>query len=188
MAETVAKTTRSRKSQTTPEALCSVNIRFQIPGYADFGQATGRGDTPEQAARNLTETIAATKAALAPAPAPQTELLSAPRTREQILAGLLTCGMQKAVAKGDMGLVERLAKAAALVLSASVEPTDRADCTAVRSACHAETWYEVETSTGKHTCSCPDYQHHRDEAKRYCCKHIAAVMMHQRIAAEVNGN
>jgi len=165
-------------------------MRVPIPGYADTALVTGRGDTPEQAARNLTETIQATKAALAPAPAAQTEPLHAPRSREQVLAGLLTCGMQKAVTKGDMGLVERLAKAAAIVLAKEhlyQDPNTPDHYELLGQMRHAQmTLYHVNPRTLH--CTCPDFSTHNSEAqeKRHMCKHLLAVMMYERITTEVS--
>lgn len=153
-----------------PEAACSVNGFFTVNGWTRDFQATGRGATPQEAAHNLKATMVATQEALAPIPPP---------TREERLASLLACGLTRAVSKGDTGLVERLAKAAALVLSDAVEPTERVQAMAVRSAHQPDTWYTIEGIS----CSCPDWERHREEGG-YCCKHRLAVWMHRKLGAE----
>lgn len=147
-----------------PEASCSVNLRFAVGPYGQMAQATGRGMTAAEAARNLRETMEATRAELAPPPPP---------TREARLAQLLACGLTRAVAKGDGGLVERLAKAAALVLSGAVEPTERAQALAVRSQRDMNVWYTVEGLA----CSCPDWGKRRGDETPYHCKHRLAVWL-----------
>src|ERR1043166_2134674 len=117
-----------------PEAACSVNGYFHIDGYADRFQATGRGHNAADAARNLADTINATRAALETPPPPP--------SREERLSALLACGLTKAVAKHDYDLVCRLSKAAALVLSGAVEPTASPAVMAVRSQAHPEAWFE----------------------------------------------
>lgn len=155
--------------QAPPEMFCSVNGFFYVGDKGDKFQATGRGFTPAEAAQNLKETMAATLEALAPpvvaAPAPQ--------SREAQIAALLTCGLRKAMQVNDMGLVERLAKAAAIVLSGGVELSNRPGALAVRSQSNPETTYEVE---GK-LCTCQDSQRHQDRV----CKHVLAAAMWQRL-------
>lgn len=116
------------------------------------------------------QTIDATRQALAP------EGPAVPATREARLAQLLTCGLQRASNKGDWGLVERLSKAAALVLRGAVEGTERAQAYAVRSQAQPDTWYTVEAGH----CSCPDWHKHRDEG-RYYCKHGLSVLLTQKL-------
>lgn len=154
-----------------PEAPCSVNGFFEVEGYGRL-QATGRGITPQDAAQNLADTMAATREALAP---PAAE----PKTREAQVAELLACWLGKAVARKDFGLVERLSKGAALVLAGMVELGNRPGVLAVRSASSPETWYEVEGRT----CTCQDYACHvRKGEPEYACKHITAAAMWQRLS------
>jgi len=160
-------------------------MRVPIPGYADTALVTGRGNDAAEAARNLTETIQATKAALAPGEKREARSeKQEDRSREQIVAGLLTCGMQKAVAKGDMGLVERLAKAAALVLGDRIQTTDTPDVYRVLSLTNDTHYLVVATAL---TCTCPDWHKHNGEAqeKRHLCKHVLATIMDQRVQAEL---
>jgi len=159
---------------TYPEMLCSVNLRFKVDGYPDYAQATGRGETPEQATANLTATIAATTAALAPQPA-------TPRTPVQIIAGLVTCGMEKAVSRGDMGRVERLAKAAALVLGGRIETTEHDEVYRVHSLTSDQHYLVVANAL---TCTCPDARRQSTDEKPWLCKHVIAALMAQRIAKE----
>jgi hypothetical protein len=157
-----------------PEAACSVNIRFRVEGYGD-AQATGRGTSPAEAAQNLRQTIDATRLALAPEGPP------VPPTRAEQVAHLLSHGLTKALIQGDTGLVERLAKAAALVLGNAVEPTDSPAVMAVRSAHEPSTWYEVANGM---VCTCKDWEkHHRAGDGRYRCKHVLCVLMSARMTA-----
>jgi hypothetical protein len=156
---------RANSPAPLPEAACSVNGYFHIDGYADRFQATGRGHSAADAARNLADTIRATRAALETPPPPP--------SREQRLSALLACGLTKAVAKHDYDRVCRLSKAAALVLSGAVEPTASPAVMAVRSQAHPETWYEVSGAV----CSCPDSVKHVRNGEKYLCKHGLAVAM-----------
>ena len=151
-----------------PEALCSITLRVPMRGYADHALITGRGQTGAEAAAQWEGTRDALAAVLAPPPLP---------TSEARLAQLLACGLQKAVAKEDYGLVERLSKAVALVLSGAVEPTKRVQALAVRSQRDSSLWYTVEGQC----CSCPDWQKHRADEAGYCCKHIAAAYFWRKI-------
>ena len=153
-----------------PEAACSVNLRFDVPGYADRAQATGRGASPAEAAAHLRETIDATRLALAP---------PAPPMREEQLAHLLASGLAKATAQADYGLVERLAKAAALVLSGAVEATDSPAVMAVRSQTAADHWYEVTLSG--FVCTCKDWSHAAQAGHMRPCKHGLAVAFSTRL-------
>ena len=163
----------------TPEALCSMNGFVKI-GRAETRnhQVTGRGATPEEAAANFFGCLDALEAGYAARAQCETPPAApAPPSREARLAQLLTCGLQRAVTKGDMGLVERLSKAAALVLSGAVEPTERAQALAVRSQAHPDTWYTVEGLC----CSCPDWGKHRAEETPYHCKHLLAAWLHKKL-------
>ena len=154
-----------------PEATHSVNGYFFIQGHRERYQATGRGWSAQEAAQNLADTIAATREALAP-PVPE------PKTREAQVAELLTCWLGKAAARGDFGLVERLSKAAALVLAGMVELGNRPGMLAVRSSKDAGTWYDVEGRT----CTCQDYTcHARKGEPEHACKHIAAAALHLKL-------
>lgn len=161
-------------TQTQPalsEAACSVNVFFEISGYGK-AQATGRGHTAPEAAENLRQAIVATRAALGP-PAPEPP-------KPVRLADLLACGLEKAVAKGDLCRVERLAKAAALVLSGAVEYCAMDGMWTVRSQSNPQTVYDV-CSTG--VCRCEDYQRHVSAEPGWFCKHGLAVLFTIRLAA-----
>jgi hypothetical protein len=87
--------------------------------------------------------------------------------------------MGKAVERQDFGLVEKLAKGAALVLAGFVELGNRPGLLAVRSSASPETWYDVEGRT----CSCQDYVcHARKGQPEHVCKHIAAAALWQRLS------
>ena len=143
------------------EAPCSINAHVDINGLRV--QVTGRGLTPEDAASNFRQTLAA----MQPPPVPT------PKTLAAQVAELLACGLGKASAAQDWPLVERLSKAAALVLAGMVELGDRPGMLAVRSMANPDTWYEVE---GK-LCTCPDAQHHPERV----CKHVLAAKIYERI-------
>ena len=162
---------RPSKPAPMPEATHSVNLFFEVAGYGK-AQATGRGHNAADAARNLADTIRATRAALETPPPPP--------SREERLSALLACGLRKAVAKQDYDRVCRLSKAAALVLSGAVEPTASPAVLAVRSQEHPETWYEVES--GK--CTCPDSQKHVRNGEKYLCKHSLATAMVAKLEAD----
>lgn len=153
-----------------PEATHSVNVFFDVDGYGK-AQATGRGNSAKEAAANLLATMQETRAALAPQPVvPQ----------KVTIGELLTCGLKKATAKQDWGLVERLTKAAALVLSGAVNPGERAGMLTVQSEKTPTHWYEVDGTA----CSCKDYEHrHQDGDKAYYCKHGLAAMLYTRLQA-----
>jgi len=157
---------------TLPEAACSVNLLFDVPGYGK-AQATGRGANADEAAANLTATIAATRAALAPVPAEPPM-----RTRTEQLAALLACGLDKAMAKHDLSLVERLSKAAALVLGGAVAPGEREGLLTVRSQREPELWYSVEAGQ----CTCKDWSTHTKAGQKFCCQHVLASAMYLRLA------
>ena len=151
-----------------PEAPCSINGFFTIPGFARDFQATGRGTTATEAARNLATTMAATREALAPAPAP---------TREAQVAALLAKGLACAAAKHDTALVDRLSKAAYLVLSDAVQTTDSPAVMAVRSMSILDITYEV---TGT-VCTCPAWGKAARAGTPHVCKHGLAVAMTARL-------
>ena len=154
-----------------PEAAISLNGYIHVTGLTERIQVTARGHDAAEAAQRLKAGMDAVQATFAPAPPP---------TREARLAQLLTCGLQRAVAKGDMGLVERLSKAAALVLSGAVEPTDSPTVMAVRSQTEPETWYEVSGTI----CTCPDSQKHLRNGEKYLCKHALSILIAQRLQTE----
>lgn len=154
-----------------PAALCSVNLRFPVPGYGD-AQATGRGATPQEAARNLRATMDATREALAPEPEP---------TREEKLAQLLSKCVLKATQRGDFEAVTRLAKAYALAAKGYVDdPTNRAGEWCVRSERDPQLWYTINTTEHGMLCSCPDAGYNPERP----CKHQLAVHFHSRIAQQ----
>ena len=169
---TLPESTEAVKSQLT-EASHSVNLFFEVEGYGK-AQATGRGFTAHDAAQNLADTITATRALLAP-PAPVEPPML---TNEQRLAQMLVCGIQRAWAMGDEGLEARMIKAAKLVRAEAVQLGNREGLYAVRSLHAPETWYEVEAQR----CTCPDYAKHFEDASKYRCKHVLAVMMYERLS------
>jgi len=170
-----AKVVIVKEPGTFPEAACSINLLFDVPGYGK-AQATGRGLTADEAVANLAGTIAATRAALAPTPPVPAE--PPMRTRTEHLAEMLACGLDKAMAKHDLSLVERLSKAAALVLGGAVAPGEREGMLAVRSQREPETWYSVEAGQ----CTCKDWSTHTTAGQKYTCKHILASAMYTRLA------
>ena len=161
-----------------PEAACSVNVMFDLPGYGK-AQATGRGANADEAAANLASTIAATRAALAPVPAAVAVVVEPPAlSNTQRVAHMLACGLDKAMARQDVALVERLSKAAALVLGGAVAPGERDGLLTVRSQAEPETWYSVEAGQ----CTCKDWSLHTKAGAKFCCKHVLSAMMYTRLA------
>ena len=150
------------------EAPCSMNTHVEVPGLGRV-QVTGRGLTPAEAAANLRGQVEA----LTPTPAPV-------QTREARLAQLLTCGLAKAAAKQDWALIEKLSKAAALVLSGAVQPGEREGTTAVRSLTTPLAWYTIDED-GR--CSGPDAAHRAKEGEAYYCKHNCARLLAIRLGA-----
>lgn len=165
-----------------PEAPCSVNLFFEVQGYGK-AQATGRGTTPQEAVANLQGTIQATRAALATRAAIETPPAPpAPPSREAQLATLLTCGIQRALSKGDMGLIERLSKAMVLVLSDAVTPGMHEATWTVRSEANSDTSYEVSHGGA---CTCKDWKHRNKTGEStYRCKHILAVLFTERLGSQ----
>jgi len=155
------------------EAPCSMNAHVEIPGLGRT-QVTGRGQTGLDAAHQLKAGVDALQALYA------AQALLAPR--QQRLASLLTCGLGKAAAKQDWGLVERLSKAAALVLKGAVESTDSPTVLAVRSQTHQPGWYEVTVDSW--WCTCPDWEHHTRRGEPWLCKHGLAAALTQRLDAQ----
>ena len=162
----------------TPEALCSMSGNIKV-GACDVRSnlVTGRGATPEEAASNFFASRQLLLDGYAALDRPQPPAI--PLTREARLAQILTCGLAKAVANGDYSLVERLAKAVALVLSDAVTPTEIAPVFAVRSQKNEYEWYEV---SGK-VCTCPDSTKHVKAGDiGYYCKHVLAVIFTAKLA------
>lgn len=158
---------RKPKTPTLSEAPCSVNTFVETSTLGRI-QVTGRGTTPAEAVANLQGMVEA----LRPPPPPV-------RSREERLAQLLTCGLTRATAKGEWAMVEKLAHAAALVLSGAVQPGERDGVLTVRSRSNSELWYDVENGC----CSCTDYMQKAKEGETYYCKHLVCVLMFQRLAA-----
>lgn len=151
-----------------PEAACSINGRFFITGYSDSFQVTGRGASPQEAARNLKGTMDATREALAPTPL-------APR--EERLALLVARGTQKALAARDYPRLERLTKAYILVVRGFVEEVIFDDKPQGIWKVHSQqdpihTTYSVQGRT----CDCPDARRHAEDT-HYFCKHSTAVCL-----------
>ena len=146
-----------------PEAPCSITMRVPMPGYADHALITGRGQTGAEAAAQWQGSRDAMLAVVT-APAP---LLS----RTQRLSLFLACGLEKALAAQDTGRVQRLLKAAALVLAGCVsQESDGAYV--VRSQTEPEkTVYRVVG----HACTCQDATRHADESS-FWCKHALSVL------------
>lgn len=157
-----------------PEAACSLNVFVDTP--AGRIQATARGEHEAETITRLASLVDGIKLQFC-APPP-------PPSREARLAQLLAKGLTSAVNKGDTTLIERLSKAAALVLAGAVEPTDTPAVLAVRSQTSRDHWYEV-TMQGL-VCTCPDWaKHHQaDDTQHYLCKHGLAVAMLARLDAQ----
>ena len=154
------------------DALCSMNGFVKIGRHETRDhQCTGRGATPEEAAANYfgcVDTLEAGYAARAMRQAPPVPLAS----RTQRLSLLLACGLEKAVGKHDWKLVERLMKAAALVLAGRVVPLDDGGYQ-VRSQTEPETtMYEVHGRV----CTCPDSRKHEGDELGYRCKHVVSCL------------
>jgi len=161
-----------------PEAQCNVSLKFCVRSleFPEAALATGRGRTPDEAAANLAATITATRKALAPK-------IDEPVKPTTTLGNLLECGIKKAVNKGDMNLVTRLAKAAALVVSEAVQPGNRDGLWTVRSqaAGNEGTWYELEPL--RNSCSCADQQKRLRAEQPGWCKHLLAYAFYNRLNA-----
>ena len=156
-----------------PEASCSVNLFFEVPGYGK-AQATGRGRTGAEAVDNLRQTIAHTLSAFAPHPPPLA-------SRTQRLSLLLACGLEKALAKDDGKLAERLTKAALLVLAGHVEEVviDGQPMGVYRVRSQAEPANTVYDVQGR-VCECQDSRRHAEDTTPYHCKHsLASLLVHR---------
>lgn len=156
-----------------PEATISLNCFVEVPGLGRC-QVTARGFSEAEAVQHLlcaTEQLKAQTQPQGPPPPP---------TREEQIAQLLTKGLACAVAKGDWKLIDKLSKAAALVLNNAIEATDSPTIWAVRSSQDAEHWYEVTKDS--YVCTCPDWnKHYKKGDHKYLCKHGTALAMFQRI-------
>lgn len=173
--DSIATHTETVKPQ-SPEATHSVNLFFKVEGYERDAQATGRGATAPEAAQNLLDVITETRRLLAP-PVPN-EPMPVPAEPPvlsfyQRLSRMVACGLEKAWARGDEALEERLIKAERLVRACALEATDLEGAFAVRSLSNPETWYNVD---GK-GCSCPDHKRHVEDTVKYHCKHSLAMLM-----------
>ena len=159
-----------------PEARCSMNGYVKI-GLAETRnhQVTGRGNTPEEAAANYFGGVKALEAGYA-ARAARNATPAPLASRTQRLSLLLVKGLTCAASRQDQALVDRISKAAYLVLAGAVEPTERDGAWAVRSQRDPLTWYTVD---GEH-CSCPDAGKHPERG----CKHFLAVALWQRLEAQ----
>lgn len=158
------------------EAPVSLNTYLDVPGLGRV-QCTGRGTTAREAVQHLlcaTEELRAQTAPQAP-PAPT----------KPTLGELLACGLERATARQDWALCERLAKAAVLVCSGSIEPTDCATVMAVRSATNRESWYEVTgTRETGYVCTCRDWQKHHEAGEAgYTCKHGLGLALWSKLNA-----
>ena len=169
---TVAElTTRSNGTthtthQTHSEANVSLNTFVEADGLRI--QVTGRGATADEAVSHLREAVQALQTP------------PAPPTRTAQMAALLAKGIDCAVRTGDMKLVERLSKAAALVLSDAVQPSDSPTVRTVASQTASQHWHDVTVETL--ACTCVDYyRRHQEGDEKYLCKHGLAVAMTARI-------
>lgn len=155
-----------------PEAPCSMNGFVKI-GKADTRshQVTGRGATPAEAAANYFGCLDALEAGYAARAARQAPLAS----RTQRLSLLLACGLEKAQANDDTQRVERLLKAASLVLADCVSQAPDG-CYDVRSQTEpSKTVYRVAARA----CTCLDAMRHAErhaEESSFWCKHSLAVL------------
>ena len=162
-----------------PEAMCSMNGFVKI-GMAETRnhQVTGRGNTPEEAATNYFGCLDALEAGYA-ARAAQKSTPPPLAQRTARLAQLLVKGLACAATRQDQAILDRISKAAYLVLTDAVEPTEQPQAMAVRSQTHPDTWYTVEAGH----CSCPDAGRHPERA----CKHRLAVELWCRLNAQEEG-
>lgn len=155
---------------TLPEAPCSMTARILVKAVScEPILITGRGQTGPEAAHNLLESVTALQTQ-ANAPPPLA-------SRTQRLSLLLACGLEKAVAKGDWKLVERLTKAAALVLAARVVQHG-AGAYQVRSQTEPEsTVYEIHGQA----CTCQDSRKPAEDTPPHRCKHVLSVLFYMRL-------
>lgn len=158
----------SQAPTTLPEAPCSMTAKVLVKGIScEPILVTGRGLTGAEAAYTLREAVAALQT---PPLASRTQRLSVP----------LACGLEKAVGKGDWKLVERLTKAAALVLAGRVVQMDDG-MYQVRSQVEPETTAYMVTG---HTCTCQDARKHEAEDAPYYCKHSCAAVLFDKLALQ----
>ena len=166
-----------------PEAPCTMNGFVKIGRHETRDhQCTGRGTTPEEAAANFFGCIEALEAGYA-ARATRTAAPPPLASRTQRLGLLLACGLEKAVGKGDWKLVERLGKAAALVLAGRVVQTEES-IYQVRSQAEPET--TAYTVAGR-DCTCQDARKHETDETAYWCKHTCAAVLFHKLAAQESG-
>jgi len=148
-----------------PESPCSVNTFVEIDGLRV--QVTGRGLTAQEAARNLADTIAATRTALAPQP--------------PTIGEMLESACVKAIAAEDDGLAARAMGAALLVLRGAVTPPNTVEHVwQVQGSADAPYVVDLhdEEAPGGRSCTCPDWQHRNGPDKpARCCKHQLAALM-----------
>lgn len=164
----------------TTDALCSMNGFVKIGRHETRDhQCTGRGATPDEAAANYFGCLDALEAGYAARAARQA--VPAPlASRTQRLSLLLACGLEKATQAEDWKLVERLIKAAALVLAGRVVQSATSGHQ-VRSQTEPETTvYEV---AGRR-CTCQDAKKHEGETPAHLCKHALAACFTVRLATE----
>lgn len=174
MATTIPCTNGINKPQMPPlaEAPVSLNTYVDVPNLGRV-QITGRGHSAREAVQHLlcaTEELRAQTQPQGPAPTPK-----------PTLGELLACGLGKAAQAGDSALVDKLSKAAYLVLSGAVEKGSADDLRAVRSQQDAQTWYDVSISS--HTCTCPSWEHAARAGKTLPCKHVLAACMAEKMQA-----
>lgn len=171
-----ATTVQADQAPALPEAAISINAYIHVPGLPERIQVTARGRQALDTAQRLKEGINAIQQTFAPTPPLP--------SREQRLAILLTCGLQRAVNKDDYRLIERLSKAAALVLAGRVVDTGQAVWEVRSQTEPATTLYEVQGRT----CTCPDSHKHEADEQRYYCKHAAAVLFAMKLNAQEQDN
>ena len=178
---TIPQSTPSVNGHSAPvsiDALCSMNGFVKVGRHETRDhQCTGRGATPEEAAANFFGCMDALEAGYA-ARAARTAAPPPLASRTQRLSLLLACGIEKALAKQDGKMIERLMKAAALVLAGRVVQLDDGTYQ-VRSLTEPETTAYIVAGS---TCTCQDAKKH--EGERYYCKHATAVAMVARLDAQ----
>ena len=141
------------------EALCTIRGNININGQSI--EITGKGMTPDEALSNWKHMVEAIQ------PLPTTH------NRTAQIATLFSSILAKAVTSKDWSLVDRLGKAATLVLAEKIELGNRPGLLCVKSMTNPDQYYEVEEDA----CSCPDYRWNHGHA----CKHVLAVAIWQRL-------
>lgn len=168
------------EDQTYPESPCSVNAFIELPSVGRT-QITGRGFTGDEAALHFRETLHAMRTAFEPAPAPKRETLGEVATR----------WLARAAQNHDYALVERIAKAVALVVAGCVRRTMEDDDVITDAApvdayhvqsLDAEKCYRVGASGNIAdivSCTCKDFSYRSNEQQGFLCKHGLAALLYR---------